>query len=328
MAEPEMDSGSLSIADFASKHAGLLTAPSAAEVEDIAPEAEVLNLNSPEPTPEGDPAETEQETEGEPEAEQEAADEAPEAFEVEIDGEKLTLTKDEVVKGYLRQSDYTKKTQELSGERQKIEQGFLQYEQQMADQLARLEQFFASGYQENNLTPQQWQELRQTDPEQYLLKREEMLERETQINAARAERETRQRQAMLLQLRNLTQLRGQNDAKLADRIPEWKDPAAKDRLQTQLSGYLQESGFSPAEIDGVYDSRTVEVAYKAMKWDELQKSKPLVVKKVSQAPKLVRPGAGVEKGAAANVAAEQARKQLRSTGSVDAYAAILRNRMK
>ena len=50
----------------------------------------------------------------------------PQAIEVEIDGQKLTL--DELKNGYLRQSDYTKKTQELSKQRKEAEEAVKFYD--------------------------------------------------------------------------------------------------------------------------------------------------------------------------------------------------------
>lgn len=48
------------------------------------------------------------------EGEEEGEDEEPtDSFELEIDGKKVSVTLDELKSGYLRQSDYTKKTQEL-----------------------------------------------------------------------------------------------------------------------------------------------------------------------------------------------------------------------
>ena len=41
---------------------------------------------------------------------------------VKVDGEELTITMDELKKGYSRQSDYTKKTQELAEQRKVIEE--------------------------------------------------------------------------------------------------------------------------------------------------------------------------------------------------------------
>jgi phage I-like protein len=50
----------------------------------------------------------------------------PELIEIEIEGQKLTL--DELKSGYLRQSDYTKKTQELSRQRKEAEEAIKLFE--------------------------------------------------------------------------------------------------------------------------------------------------------------------------------------------------------
>jgi len=40
----------------------------------------------------------------------------------------------------------------------------------------------------------------------------------------------------------------------------------------------------------VYDSRAVQTLYKAMKYEQLQKSKPELTKKLQSAPKMMRSG--------------------------------------
>ena len=333
MAETDLDSGPMSVADFAAKHSsGLLMANDAQPAREDTAEAEASEEPAESTSDEQEAADVhdsgdDADDHSKLEVQEKQQEQSVEDQELELPtGEKVN--RDELIKGYLRQADYTKKTQEISTERQKYEQQFLQYEQQTLNRLNEIDQTLREVSQQNDLTPEQWSELRRTNPEAYLLKREEMREREAQISAVKQERDLRQRQVMLIEQRKRVEWLEQNDSKLAERIPEWKDSEAKTKLQTQLSEYLLEQGFDPAAVHGIDDARTVEVAYKAMKWDQLQKSKPLITKKVAQAPKLVKPGAGAERGESTRIAVDTARKQLRSTGSVDAFAAILRNRYK
>lgn len=53
-------------------------------------------------------------------------DEEP-TFKVKIDGEDKELTQEELVRGYLRQADYTRKTQALAEERKRLEESARQY---------------------------------------------------------------------------------------------------------------------------------------------------------------------------------------------------------
>ena len=49
-------------------------------------------------------------------------DTEPQAFTVKVDGKELEVTEDELIKGYSRNSDYTRKTQEISAERDRLQQ--------------------------------------------------------------------------------------------------------------------------------------------------------------------------------------------------------------
>ena len=85
----------------------------------------------PAPGPEEDPAEPEQEEtpadeEGEDDADDaehqdEKAEAEPELYAVKVGGQEIQVTRDELVRGYQRLSDYTRKTQEVSAARQQVE---------------------------------------------------------------------------------------------------------------------------------------------------------------------------------------------------------------
>lgn len=62
-----------------------------------------------------------------------ASGDQPQTVEVEIDGETLKLTKEEIAKGFLRQSDYTRKAQALVEERKSLEAERQEFEEAYGD---------------------------------------------------------------------------------------------------------------------------------------------------------------------------------------------------
>ena len=62
-----------------------------------------------------------EEEEAEPEETDDEVEEEPQLYSVTVNGEEQEVTFDELLKGYSRQSDYTKKTQELSNNRREFE---------------------------------------------------------------------------------------------------------------------------------------------------------------------------------------------------------------
>lgn len=66
--------------------------------------------------------------EEQPEQEEEEHQEPEEEpkYKVKVDGEEVEVTQEELLRGYMRQSDYTRKTQQLANERQQVEQFYAQ----------------------------------------------------------------------------------------------------------------------------------------------------------------------------------------------------------
>ena len=77
--------------------------------------------------------EEEQPTETEEETHEEETDEEPK-YTVKVDGEEIEVTQDELLRGYMRQRDYTQKTQQLAEQRRQFEQYRPQYQPQPQQQ--------------------------------------------------------------------------------------------------------------------------------------------------------------------------------------------------
>lgn len=91
-------------------------------------------------TDEFDHLDNEDSEEEQPSEEQEEEHKEPEEepkYKVTVDGQEVEVTQEELLRGYMRQSDYTRKTQQLANQRQQIEQLYAQrqvpqYQQQNA----------------------------------------------------------------------------------------------------------------------------------------------------------------------------------------------------
>ena len=133
-----------------------------------------------------------------------------------------------------------------------------------------------------------------------------------------------QRQQHLAEQRNQVQVR--EEAKLAEKIPEWREEAKRAELKTKLTRIAQERyGFKPEELSNVYDARYVEMLRDAAAYHDLLAAREAAQqKKVAPAPaKVVKPGpAQGEKGESERVKALKQRA-LRSGKENDAVAAVL-----
>ena len=73
--------------------------------------------------------EEEQPNEEETEETHEEKQEEEPKYKVTVDGQEIEVTQDELLRGYMRQSDYTRKTQQLANDRQQVEQFYRQQRQ-------------------------------------------------------------------------------------------------------------------------------------------------------------------------------------------------------
>jgi hypothetical protein len=211
-------------------------------------------------------------------------------YKAKVDGEEVEVELDELINGYQRTADYTKKSQALAEQRKAIEaerQHLEQVKQEReayAQRLKAIDNFISQQNKGENL-----EALKETDPIGYAVKVAERTEREKQQAIIRAEQ---QRIAQLQQAEQQQQFQkhlATEAEKLNALIPELSTPKADD-VRKQIREYARSVGWTDQELAGVYDHRAVVALYKAMKFEQLQKSKPEVQKKVSQAPKMLKSG--------------------------------------
>ena len=318
-------SGELTVNQAANAFEGLMNTP-ANSAEQLAGEQEAEQPEATEAEPQQettdevveetveDNAEEQEETETEEE-------ELPQTFRVKAAGEEKDVTLDELVKGYQLGADYTKKTTEVAEQRKAVEaerkviDEAKQVRDTYAQRLQAIEEFIVQQTPNEDLTY-----LKENDPIGYAVKVAELSEKKEQLAAIRAE------QARIAQLQQSETARAMQDrvaqeaSKLAQVLPEFSDPAKGENLRNEIRNYGKSLGFTDAELSSVYDSRHVVTLHKAMMYDKLQKSKPAVTKKVSQAPKMLKAGSATGNNNVDTIKKQKA--QLRTSGHVRDAAAL------
>ncbi len=106
----------------------------------------------------------------------------------------------------------------------------------------------------------------------------------------RAERERISQQQEYDRQSQLRQTISVEAEKLVAALPEYADPEKGELIRKDIRTYGKQAGFSDDELANVYDSRAVLTLWKAMQFDKLQSSKAGITKKVSEAPKAIKPG--------------------------------------
>jgi hypothetical protein len=255
--------------------------------------------------------------------ESEPVEEVKPRYKAKVGGEEVEVELDELINGYQRSKDYTQKSQALAeqrkaidAERQHLEQ-VKQERQAYAQKLQALDSFLSQQNRGEDL-----EVLKETDPIGYAVKVAEQSQREKQLAVVRAEQQRIAQQQQAEQQQNLQNHLKAESEKLASVIPELSTPKG-DAIRKEIREYAKSVGWSDQELSSVYDHRAVLTLYKAMKFEQLQKGKPETLKKVQQAPKMLKPGTSTPNTKSSQE--KQVMQKLRQTGKVrDAAAAFER----
>lgn len=292
-----------------------------AEVSDEAVEDRLAGLFADEPeseeTDEGTP---EPEEDGDAEASEETAKTEDEAEEVEYEGKAYKVPK-ELKEAILRQSDYTKKTQEVASLRRQTED--------KAMFVAAKEQFLSVASEEiaelkslerelERFKGVDWQQVATADPAQAVALSQRQNQLKEAVNDLRGKlgQKAQHMQAAMQQHVDKQWAIAVEGAR--QRIGKYTPEEDKAALQQAV-----ELGFAPEELKHkLADERLLVALFKAARWDRLQKSKPDVAKKAQDArPMKVASRSAPQ--AQSDSRAIQHREALRKTGSEDHAQALL-----
>jgi len=242
------------------------------------------------------------------------------SYTVKVDGSEMEVTLDELLRGYQREADYTRKTSELSLEKSKYNDLMQQSQSEINNKLSKLEE----------LTTVAQQELQQ----EYSRIDFEKLYDEDPSEAARLEHKMRKRAENLAMIQEETKANQQQEFqkylqeqqhRVSTLVPEFNDPAKASKLKSDMRVYLSKLGYGDKDINSIYDARQVLLIRDAMAYDALKKSNAKVTKKVATAPKVVRSGTAKNKGDASLKLRREKLNRLKKTGAAKDAASIFKD---
>ena len=244
--------------------------------------------------------------------------ETPELHRVKVSGQELEVSLDELKAGYSRDSDYRQKTHTLGMEKRDLETQKNSFRQTYDTRLNELNDLISTANQfvEQKQGGQDLAKLYEEDPVE-AARLDFQLRKERQhiesLKSKAREAQTQQYESYLETQKELA----------ATKIPEFSDPNKADSFKLNMRNTLRDYGFNDQEIGSLADHRFLMVAKDAMSFKSQKDKRPIVSKKVANAPKVLK--AGVAKS---NVSSgrEQVRNKintLRKTGHIkDAQSAI------
>lgn len=274
----------------------------------------------PEENEEDDSVEYEQsdDTDDAEEEEVEESQEDEPVYRLKMAGEEREISQSELIRLAQQGADYTKKSQQVAEARKRVEAESSVIEEarrereEYSTRLQALQQYL----EQTAPKAEDLEYLKENDPIGYAVKVAEMTQQEKQLNAVQAERqriaEMQQADAVQKQRNHIAQ-----QAELVSQlIPDYSDAQKGEALRKELRLYAKSIGYSDAEVNAVYDARTVKALYDAMQFSKLQKAKPEVTKKVSQAPKVLKSGVSQSKQNSNSEQIKRDKSQLKKTGRV------------
>ena len=242
------------------------------------------------------------------------------SYTVKVDGSEMEVTLDELLRGYQREADYTRKTSELSLEKSKYNDLMQQSQSEINNKLSKLEELTTVAQQElqQEYSRIDFEKLYEEDPAEAARLEHKMRKRAE--NLAMIQEETKANQAQEFQ-----KYLQEQQHKVSTLVPEFNDPAKATKLKSDMRQYLSKLGYGEKDINSIYDARQVVLIRDAMAYDALKKSNAKVTKKVATAPKVVKPGTAKNKGDAALKARRDKLNRLKKTGAAKDAASIFKD---
>lgn len=231
---------------------------------------------------EGDKPEAEDET-GTTEAPEEADADGPQVLTLEdygdvvleVDGQRITLR--DLHKGTLRQSDYTRKTQELANERKALEA----QKAEIAEMERRAKQALLNAGDDE--PEPDWDKLFEEDPLEAPRLRYQWEKKQAQ--KAQARREAAQQMELARQ-----KFRHETAQKALELMPEWSEVSAYATNEPARKQAALKAGFTEAEYGSAVDMRMAVLLEWAAKGLAKADASAAVEKKVSRPPAVLKPG--------------------------------------
>ena len=276
--------------------------------EDLEAAASEDDESGVEDAPDEDSSEEQSEEDEEPEEQ-----EQPQTFSVKVDGKEVSVTLDELQKGYSRTQDYTRKTQQIAEVRKQVEQetqAVRAERGQYAQLLGALQAQLQSSESQVDLD-----RLYNEDPIEWVRQKEVLRDRQEKAYAIQAEQQRLIQLSQQEQQQSMQQhLESQKDALLAA-LPEWKDAKKAKLEKAMLIESAKSAGFSDEDLKSVYDHRLVLLLRKAALFDQMVSKRQGIKPVTNNGPRPAKPGAAGR--VSTTTESMRAQQRLAKTGRID-----------
>jgi len=214
------------------------------------------------------------------------AQETP-TYKVRVDGDEVEVPLDELLRGYSRTSDYTRKTQKLAEERKAYEaetEAVRSERQRYANVLSTMESQLTATKEPD------WAKLFEEDPIEASKQFAMHQSRKEQLAQVRAEQQRIAEANSAEQQKQVQAFIAEEEQRLLSKVKEWADPKkAKAEKETVLE-YARSLGYTDSELSQLYDHRAVIALREAALYRQMTTNAQGKVEKSKDSPKTLKPG--------------------------------------
>jgi len=223
--------------------------------------------------------------------EEETSNTNQELYKVTVDGQEQEVTLDELMKGYSRQSDYTRKTEKLSQERKALEERnaeALRTSEEAKikrDEYERNLRLLTEQLNANNQTVDM-DKLYAEDPAEYVREEARQRKRQELLQASKVEQQRLQAEKAQENDKNYQVYLAQQRKLLEEKLPIYADQKKGPEFVRNLTDYAKSIGYTDQDIAQLIDHRAVIMLANAYRYDKLKKAN-VKNKKVTKVSKVV-----------------------------------------
>lgn len=216
------------------------------------------------------------------------------------------VSESDLKKAYGEQKDFQRRVEE----HQAREAQFAQH----AAQIRQQEQFFAQQMPhvlatlQQQIPPAPDPRLQHEDPIAYATQRFAHEDGVREFQRAQHAAHAQQQQRSVAQQQAFESYKQAELARLAEVMPELRDPKVNQKLDAQMRSSAKHYGYSEKDYADLVDHRGLRVLADAAKWRALQEQKPKAIEKAKEAPPVVQ--APARRRSTSEVQAQNTREQL------------------
>jgi hypothetical protein len=251
------------------------------EPEGDAPEVDPLHdpvLDGDAPEEDGDnPDDTDadedaDEVDPDAEGDDDEGDEDPE-FEVTVNGEKKSVKQSELLASYSREADYRQKTEVLARDVEQVHEfaTALTARRTEADNLVQMAEDLLQAILPKD---EDWQVLRQKDPNAFIAAQEQwqgFINQATKLRQAREAQNGQQGEEDGVKYGNYVK---EQNRLLFDKVPALRNPKVQKQFSETIFAYGKKMGYTPEELaKGLVNHRDVQTAYYAARYLQILESR-------------------------------------------------------